>query len=191
MIDWAANTIANKLISSNVIELDDQEIYLYGLQMMISGLVKSVGFALIAWFLGWIPEAFVFIVTFSTLRLFAGGYHADTYLKCFLITASATFISIFAVKVLLADHMLAVTATLISAASLLVIRYAPIDTPNKRFVGDERSIYRKKTLSLLALQVSTILLVLLLAPQWMVFCNIAAMALIFEGITLLPVFARG
>lgn len=189
MIDSAAKSIANKLNDNNIIESDDLDIYIYGLQMMISGIVKSIGFFLIAWLLGWIPEALAFIVTFSSLRVHAGGYHADTYLKCFLITAAATFLSIFVVKTLSTDYTLIITAILIIISCTLILKYAPVDTPNKRMVGDERKIFRARTVRTMIIQVFLIVILLLLTPQWMVYCNISAMALFFEGITLLPIFA--
>lgn len=189
MIDAAARTVTQKLIDNKVIEIDDWDIYMYGLQMMISGIIKSIGFILIAWTLGWIPEALVYIATFSSLRVHAGGYHADTYLKCFLITAIATFVSIYVVKTFLVSYMLLFTVMLVIVACTIIVKYAPVDTPNKRMIGDERRVFRLKTIRTMVIQVLLIAIVLLLAPQWIIFCNISAMALLFEAITLLPVFA--
>lgn len=189
MIDSAANMIAKRLIDNNIIEQDDEEIYLYGLQMMISGIVKLAGFMVIAWACGWIPEALVFIITFSSLRVYAGGYHADTYFKCFMITAAATFISIFLVKTWVMIYIPGVSAILILISCMLVVKYAPIDSPNKRMVGDEKRIFRAKALGIMITEVALIGFAMVFVPQWMVFCNIAAMAMFFEGITLLPVFA--
>jgi len=189
MIDSMANKILKKFIHSNIIEPGDEEIYLYGLQMMISGIVKFAGFMMIAWVLGWIPEALVFITAFSSLRVYAGGYHADTYLKCFIITAAAAFVSIFIVKAWAEIYMYQFTVVLILAACLMIFRYAPVDSPNKRMVGNERRIFRAKTLRIMFMQVALISVIMFFAPQWMVFCNIAAMAMYFEGMSLLPIFA--
>jgi accessory gene regulator B len=188
MIDAVVRAVAQKFIDNNIIKTDDVDIYIYGLQMMISGIVKFIGFILIAWTLGWIPEALVFIITFSSIRVYAGGYHADTYIKCFLITATATFLSIFIVRTFFIDYMFPCTAILIILACSMIFKYAPVDTPNKRIAGDEIKVYRAKAIRNMLLEILLIVIVLLLAPQWMFFCNIAAMAMFFEGITLLPIF---
>lgn len=190
MIDRLSRKITQKLIDKEIISFEDWEIYMYGLQMMISGIVKFIGFMIIAWLLGWVVEAIVFITVFSLLRVNAGGYHADTYLKCFLITAIATFSSIGIVKYYFISGSVLYMAMISLLAGALVLFYAPVDTPNKRMAGNEKKIFRRRSIVVLILEIFVIVAAYLISPKILIFCNIAAMAIFFEGITLTPLFAE-
>ncbi|MGB7603953.1 MAG: accessory gene regulator B family protein [Lutisporaceae bacterium] len=190
MIDRLSRKITQSLIDKEIISFDDWEVYMYGLQMMISGIVKLIGFMIIAWVLGWIVEAIVFITTFSLLRVNAGGYHADTYLKCFLVTSIATFLSIGIVKYYFVSGSIIYIAIISLLAGALVLFYAPVDTPNKRMVGNEKKIFRRRSIVVLTLEISVIVIAYFISPKISIFCNIAAMAMLFEGITLTPLFAE-
>lgn len=190
MIDRLSRKLTQKLIDNEIIAFEDWEVYMYGLQMLISGFIKLIGFMAIAWVLGWTLEALVFIVAFSMLRVNAGGYHASTYLKCFVITSVFTFASIWLVKKYFISASFIYTAIILSMAAVLVLLYAPVDTPNKKMVGREKSIYRARSLMTMLLECSTIIAAYLINPKIITFCNIAAMALLSEGITLMPLIAE-
>lgn len=63
-----------------------ENIYAYGLEILIS---TTIGFVFIlilsALFDGFI-SGIIFILIFSPLRMFSGGYHARTYRGCFMIS---------------------------------------------------------------------------------------------------------
>lgn len=190
MIDRLSRKITQSLIDKEIISFDDWEVYMYGLQMMISGIVKLIGFMIIAWVLGWIVETIVFITTFSLLRVNAGGYHADTYLKCFLVTSIATFLSIGIVKYYFVSDSIIYLAIISLLAGVLVLFHAPVDTLNKRMVGNEKKIFRRRSILVLTLEISVIVIAYFISPKISIFCNISAMAILFEGITLTPIFAE-
>lgn len=189
MIDKLSRKLTQKLIDKEVIAFEDWEVYMYGLQMLISGAVKFIGFMAIAWMLGWVVEALVFIITFSMLRVNAGGYHADTYLKCFVITSGFAFLSICLVKTFYIVDSFICTAIILAVAAALVLLYAPVDTPNKRMIGKEKSIFRKKSIIMMCMETSIIVIAYLINPLNLALCNIAAMAMLCEGLTLTPLIA--
>lgn len=190
LIDKLSRKITQRLIDKEIISFDDWEVYMYGLQLMISGIVKFIGFMIIAWMFGWIIETIVFITAFGLIRIYAGGYHADTYLKCFLITSAANFFSIWIVKSYFASSSLIYTALILFLAWVLILFYAPVDTPNKRMVANERKIFRRRSIVVLILETSIIVIVYFIVPRMLFFCSVAAMAILFEGITLTPLFTE-
>ncbi len=188
MIDRLSKKITQRLLDKQIISFDDWEVYMYGLQVIISGIAKFTGLMIIAWVLGWIIEAIVFITAFSLLRINAGGFHTDTYLKCFLVTSVITILSIWIVKNYFISSLFIYTAIILFSVGILVLFYAPVDTPNKRMVGNEKKIFKMRSIIVLMLEISIIVTTYFINPMLLVFCNIAAMAMIFEGITLTPLF---
>ena len=70
-----------------------KEVYIYGIEIILSTLIEMVTILLLAALFSEITEGLIFIGGFFFLRIFSGGYHADTYRKCFLVTIGA-FLSI-------------------------------------------------------------------------------------------------
>lgn len=96
MLEVISNKLAKQLESS---EKDNKErIYAYGLEIIIS---TGAGFLciLLSAFLMRVPAlGVIFILVFSPLRMFVGGYHAQTYKKCFFISVSSFLILLFISK---------------------------------------------------------------------------------------------
>lgn len=65
-----------------------EEVYIYGCELIISTVLCFTGVMLTSLLFSELPSGIVFIIVFSSLRAYAGGYHADTYGRCFMITNS-------------------------------------------------------------------------------------------------------
>ena len=63
---------------------DDIEVYSYGLQIFLSNVFEVLAVLIIGLCIGRFFETVAFFVSFISLRSGAGGYHAKTYLRCFL-----------------------------------------------------------------------------------------------------------
>ena len=86
MISKLSNRITQKLLKRNVIPEEDQELYAYGLFMIIS----YTAFFMIAIVFGVILNitfsSIIFFISFCLIRNYAGGIHANSEIKCSIIT---------------------------------------------------------------------------------------------------------
>lgn len=140
--------VINKIISSmkkNISDDIDDEIISYGLEIIIT---KAVFIAIII-FLGIItkclPDVIAFIISFTVIRQYGGGYHADTRIRCFILSVLTLFLDIVMIK--LADlgfisMLFLIIITLLSIVYIWIV--APIDTKNKRLDADEIVHYGKR-----------------------------------------------
>lgn len=62
------------------------EIYVYGIKLIISSVVGMCVIFTIGLFTGYFVQAMIYIVALSLIKSFAGGYHANTYLMCNVIS---------------------------------------------------------------------------------------------------------
>ncbi len=71
----------------------EQDVYTYGFELIISTIIFFVSIIVISAILSSPISGLVFLITFVPLRLFTGGYHADTYSRCFILTRLYNFIN--------------------------------------------------------------------------------------------------
>lgn len=135
--------IGNWFQRSGTITSEEQEVFEFGLERIISQLVSMLLlFALGLLYRGFL-ESVVFYFCFYYSRKFAGGYHADTYVKCntlYLFTFTAT---LFGSRFLLSVPIIVSLMVIISVFVMLTtILLAPINNPNNPILpGKENGFY--------------------------------------------------
>ena len=146
------DSIVNRLmdyINRNYSDLDytQQDIIKYGLEILLIKLFFNLVIVILVGLLfGCFVESVSFSVFFSTIRSYAGGYHAPTRTRCFLQSLLVFLFSIGAIKLsLLSNYLLIFTLTLFLASSVYIWKTAPIANENKSLDENELVIFRKKT----------------------------------------------
>lgn len=134
--------ITDKLISLKTINSVDRDIYEYGVQHILITLLNITTVIIIGIVLNAVIEAIAFITAFIPLRIFAGGFHFSTPIKCYI------FSSCFVAAVLLAMRYVNISiliyCLLYSLAIVIILILSPVEDVNKpldqvekRFIGKE------------------------------------------------------
>ena len=135
--------IADWLIGQKAISTGERELYAYAVHCLFSLLYPIAFASVIGAFLGMPIEAVVMIMSFIAVRKFSGGYHADSFGKCLIIS------SIVIAGALLIGKNIYNGVTLNAfyiAASILLIIFSPIDSINKRLDDDDKMFCKKITI---------------------------------------------
>ena len=93
MLNKMAKKLSNRLLKNEVITEDVIDVYVYGFELIISSLVNTLVIILAGSLLGEIVQTMSFLFVFILLRSFTGGYHANTYTKCSIVTFS-TYVTV-------------------------------------------------------------------------------------------------
>lgn len=131
MISNLARIVTEFFIRYDVVDKNDQDVYQYGNEIVISTLIDFFILFLLAFLFHDFITVFSFWLVFFVLRKFGGGYHADTYLKCKIVFS----INIFAVLILvnyfnyIYNIYLFALLTLFSCS--LIFLLSPIKNENK------------------------------------------------------------
>ena len=93
MIHTISRNITEFLVKYSVEDKCDLhwKVCCYGIEVTISTLLNCLIVFLIGIFFNMFAESIVFLAAFTPLRIYSGGYHADTYLKCNLIFGILVF----------------------------------------------------------------------------------------------------
>ena len=89
IIDEISYKIANYFYTKNIIDEKVIPIYKYGMQVLISNVMASTIVVSIGVLISKLLESIIFILLYSTLRIYTGGYHAKTSLSCNIVFSLA------------------------------------------------------------------------------------------------------
>jgi accessory gene regulator B len=111
---------------------NDQDIYSYGLELLISTVMNILALLALGLIFGRLAETAVVLAVMLPMQSFAGGYHANTHLKCFLIMIIGWFPVMWMI-----DSLSGKGAAVVSCAAITVIlRLAPVRHVNVPMSGE-------------------------------------------------------
>lgn len=145
-----ARLIAKWLVSHEAIQREEYDLYVYAAHSLIMTLAP-LGLALvIGVLLGHTVTAVTIILPFMVIRKFSGGYHAKKAWVCLISSSLILGGCICASEYFTYNYEL--TSVMLMAAALLVIN-SPVESENRRLDAQERCVYKKVTIGLVALSV--------------------------------------
>lgn len=143
MILWLSGKLADALQGGGAIQASDRELYVYGLDVLLSTAANILCVLALGLLLGRVPEAAVYLLCFAALRSAAGGYHAGTHLACLLILLAAFGISMTPFLLLPESAYGWLTASLSAASLAAVLILAPAPHENRPASGKELLRFRR------------------------------------------------
>ena len=146
-----AGKIGNNLVHSGVIKEEDAEIYIYGINQILTYVLNVSSALIIGLIFDVFTEVAVFMAAYIPLRSFAGGYHAKTPLRCYVFSVIMLIVVSIGLKYLhLADW---VYYAVLVAATLVVLVLSPVEDRNKPLDEIEQKVYKKRTMNIAAAEV--------------------------------------
>jgi accessory gene regulator B len=137
-----AEKIKNAICKENPVYTEEQaETIKYGLECVLNETTKTIIYLIFFAILSLTGYYLVALVFFWFTRMFAGGFHANTYVECFIITFLIISIGIFTGSQLGLPVQIKITLLLISI--ILTFIFAPVDHPNKPIISTKRRIRLK------------------------------------------------
>lgn len=144
MIHYIAKKIGDRLLQSQIIILEDLELYVFGLEQGFH-LVLNIGMILtLGLFLKQIWESISFMIFFIPLRRFAGGYHSRTRKRCYI----SSFLMCLAVLLFTKYGVLSLLIKIIvfSLFTLTMLIFSPSEIEKNPQQSNDKVRYRKYVL---------------------------------------------
>lgn len=124
-------------------EEEEQEIINYGLQQLKYNGICILFTCFIAFIIGVFFKGCIFLTAFIPLRMYAGGYHADSQKKCFLVSFLAMSLSFLIIKY---TYFSKIVACIVGIVCLGIIwKLAPVSNDTKRLDKEEIQMYGRRT----------------------------------------------
>ena len=84
MVKRISKTVTSAMIERHVIDPAEREIYEYGFQITLSSVISFTSAVVIGFLFSRPLAMLLFLICFASMRMYSGGYHASSYLICFL-----------------------------------------------------------------------------------------------------------
>ena len=156
LIQGISNWLLDICNNNNVLDYDE-EIFLYGVEVIITTLINLVLLLIVGLVSGTADQAMVYFVSYAFLRKFIGGYHCNTNFKCITFNVSK-----YILYVLICPHIeiSTIIMLLIILFTLVLIVYkAPFEHKNRPISPEDKIVYKKYALIIAFIYGGAILLV--------------------------------
>lgn len=153
MIVSLAQKMSSSFIAMNVIKEEERQIYDYSFQLLLSTILNSSVLIILSVIAGRIFETALFMITFITLRQLAGGYHARTHFRCFLIMLLVYSIFLIILFSLPAHYYTYVVVASVVISMFTVFLIAPVADANKPLTSKERNKLSQKSRLILSMYI--------------------------------------
>lgn len=151
MIGDLSKRIVERLLRNEAIIQSDYEIYLFGMEQMLTIILDLLTAVIIGIAFGRVLQTIIFMIAFMVIRSYAGGYHASTSFRCYLLTTLTIIITLSAMKFVNLDMVMLISLLVIASIVILII--SPEDTENKPLDDIEYIYYRKKTIIVWSIEI--------------------------------------
>ncbi|MBR6669239.1 MAG: accessory gene regulator B family protein [Ruminococcus sp.] len=150
--------IAFLLIKNKIVDIQQRDIYVYGLEVILLNGSLLIVFLITSLLCGEMINFLAYFVFFLPLRLFSGGYHAEESESCFVLSTIMYGISIAVTKFfpLLYMNWKWITAGVISVVVILVL--SPMVNENNPLTKAQRKRNRIIVCALLAVDLVVFIL---------------------------------
>lgn len=154
-----SDRITEILLNKGEIKAEDIAIYKYGFRILIDVVVDSAVLLLIGILLHQTLKCLIFMIVFSSVRMYSGGYHARTKPRCIMITCLMLILEIVLSNLVLrTSYYIEYNLAAIVLTYLIMWRKAPIRNENKILEDYEIPVYKNKVLCLITIYATVIVI---------------------------------
>ncbi len=135
--------VTEKFVKNGIVTEKDKALYQYGVSQGVVIIFNILTTIFIGALFGMIWESMLFLLAFIPIRIYAGGYHAGSQIKCYIMSSLMIMLAMLDCKLIAVCSAAGFAEAL--AGALLLLAFAPVADKNKPITEDERSAYRRIT----------------------------------------------
>ena len=137
-----AERISDILIKQQIIEEKRRALYVFGLRQIFDLSLNIITVILIGLYSRMLLQIVLFMLAYSSIRCYAGGYHAKTKLRCYLCSVAMFIVILPLIQILMTNPIISLIVAVITAAVIFIL--APVEHKNKPLRENERKVYRQR-----------------------------------------------
>ena len=185
MINNLAKRFADRLLANGSISEDEQELYIYGLFMMLSSLMYLILACFLGCILGCVLESIIFYIAFQFIRRYAGGYHASTETRCEIMSTLSILACIVVIRLSKTYDFRFALLVVSTVSAVCIAVLCPLDTPEKPLSEKEFKYFRKISWLILSAISLVTLISYFVQLKWLqIFFAPCCLSLILESLLL-------
>lgn len=142
MFENAALRITEWMENNRIIEHDRRVVVKWGIRNILDTLFNITTFLIIGVLMHMPIETIVFTLGYIPLRSYAGGYHAKTPFRCWILSNIILLIALLCVHYLSRYHFILWSLAILSVISLIILM--PVSDIHKPLSDVDKNRYKQK-----------------------------------------------
>ena len=183
MINKLSVKLTHRLLSKGTIEEQDTDIYIYGFFIFLSYLFYFSVTFLFGLLFSCVFESIIHFLTFQFIRKFAGGYHANTELRCEIMSITSIALCVLIIKLSKTFDFQIALIIITAISAICIFFFSPLESYEKPLTVREFNRYRK--ISRLILLIASALVLLSFIFELKFLFAPSCLSLILESILLI------
>lgn len=151
--------ITEKIVSNmekqNMIQANRRSVYKYGINQMLNMLLNTITFLMIGLFFDMVLETVIFTSAYIPLRIYAGGFHAKTPFKCWIVSALMLLFVLLFIRYM--DVNIKFYDFLALIGSIIIFFLSPVEDKNKPLDDVEKVVYKKRCIFVFVIELLIII----------------------------------
>lgn len=181
MLGRLSQRFADKLVGFGIISESDIEIYVFGFYQIVMLLLNVVTTLILGVAFRLIVPCIILNIAYIVIRISAGGYHADSPVKCYIYSTLMIAVLLSVIKWIHIPNT--VLASMLVISGIVIVILAPVETENNPLDEIEKKVYRKRSLIVLSLEILACIFLQIISKKWVV--QIIVLGLFAECIMLI------
>lgn len=140
--------LSNRFLEANIINKEEMEICCFGLECLFLKIITFASYLVIAIIMKRLKEFVVIMLIFIPLRRNAGGYHAKTRGKCYLLSCGILIVTLIACEIRLELY---IVLTLLIGLSIIFWMTLPVDNENRIMDISEKIFFQARVRKIILL----------------------------------------
>ena len=179
MFNSLANRIAQLFVKQGIISEADKELYRFGFNQFLTIIFNVVTTLIIGCAFHMVISSVIFLIVYVPLRSYAGGYHANTPWRCYVLSTLVIALVLIILKYF--TNLLVCYAIVLIAGTILCLLLSPVSDQNKPFDDTEQKVFKKVSHMILIIE---IILSIIAFFVYLNLFKIISLAVFIEGIML-------
>lgn len=150
MLHSLASNIANRMFDEN--DKYPMDIYIYGIELVISSIISTSLIMITGLLTHTFIESLIYLLVFSLIRNYTGGYHCMSYLRCNIVSVLSyiiVFLSLHFFSNIFANPFVMFSGYALTM--LMALIFAPVKHENKELTKSEEKKYKLLSLVMITL----------------------------------------
>lgn len=163
MIDRVVSIVVNSLIKNDLLQKSEVELYRFGIKRLLLFCINVITTIIIGIICNMLWQSVVFSIAYIPLRRYAGGYHAKTPQKCYLLSVLLILGVLTFICGIPKNELLIIIAL---AAGIIVFVNSPVESKNKELSEKEREAFKRYSRIILLTELAVMLATLLINVEF-------------------------
>lgn len=152
MLNKNIDQLVNILMENKKEQDIDREIVIFGLYLAMEIGLNIATAMVLGKLFGLMIETVIFLFSFSAIRSYAGGYHCKNVRHCYFLSSGFVVIALLIIRYIPSNCIIHANTIIIIISTVVLLKFAPLESPNKPLDETEWYIYRKRALINLAIE---------------------------------------